>query len=145
MERPILSLALDITPMPAPRPRTRAFLVKGKPIVSVYNPAEYTAWKKATADAINDELDLVLADLPPETFPLRGPVTVGLIVTVKRPRTTKLAHPKPDVDNYAKAVLDAMTQAQVWEDDEQVAFLAVQKKWGDEDSIGIEVRPGVPA
>ena len=131
--------------MPAPRPRTRAFLVKGKPIVSVYNPAEYSAWKKAAADAVNDELDLVLADLPPETFPLHGPVTVGLIVTVKRPKTTKLDHPKPDVDNYAKSILDAMTQAKVWDDDEQVAFLAVQKKWGDEDSIGIEVRQGVPA
>lgn len=125
--------------MPAPRPRARAFMVKGKPIVSMYSPAEYKAWQSTVADALNDELDLLLADLPPETFPLQGVLTVGIIVTARRPKTTKLPHPKPDVDNYAKAVLDAMTKAGVWDDDTQVAFLAVKKEWGDEASIGIEV------
>lgn len=129
--------------MPAPRPRARAFMVRGKPIVSMYHPKEYTAWQAAAAQALIEEL----ADV--ELPVTEGPVTVGLIITVPRPKTTKLPHPKPDVDNYAKPVLDAMTKAGVFRDDSQVAFLAVLKKWGDEPSIGIEIRtfePGdVPA
>lgn len=37
---------------------------------------------------------------------------------------------KPDADNLAKAVLDAMTRAGAWKDDSQVSSLRVMKYYG---------------
>ena len=126
-------------PMPAPRPRARAIQPKGgkRAIATVYNPSEYTAWATAAAEAIKEEMG--------EDLSLEGPLTVGNIVTVEKPKTTKLSAPKPDIDNYAKAVLDAMTKARMWNDDSQVEFLAVKKQWGPFGQIDVEVTPGVPA
>jgi crossover junction endodeoxyribonuclease RusA len=136
MEDVVLRLSLDLAPMPAPRPRFRAMIVRGKAIGTAYSPKEYKEWQEKAYRAVYDEI---------EGIPLlEGPLTVGLIVTAKRPKTTKLSAPKPDVDNYAKSILDAMTKAGVWADDSQVEFLAVKKQWGPEDNISVEVRRGVP-
>ena len=101
-----------------------------KPIATIYNPSEYTAWKDAAAAMIRE----VTMDAP---LPLAGPVDVAIIVTAERPKTTKLSAPKPDVDNYAKSVLDAMTAAGVWEDDSQVEFPRIKKQWGELPAIDV--------
>lgn len=46
---------------------------------------------------------------------------------------------KPDCDNIAKAVLDALNGL-VWKDDKQVVGLLVLKCYGKEDKINIEIR-----
>lgn len=104
----------------------------------MYSPAEYKEWQKEAVRQLTEEREFQALDI------LLGPVTVGIIVTVPRPKTTKLPHPKPDVDNYAKAVLDAMTDAGIWANDSQVAFLVIQKEWGDDASIALTVTPGTP-
>jgi Holliday junction resolvase RusA-like endonuclease len=48
---------------------------------------------------------------------------------VTRPRTTKLDGPKPDIDNYLKSLMDALTSAAVWDDDCQVVEVHALKKW----------------
>ena len=45
----------------------------------------------------------------------------------------------PDVDKVARAVLDALTQAGVWDDDRRVDMLAVSRDWGVEDSTSVTV------
>jgi hypothetical protein len=52
------------------------------------------------------------------------------------------ATPKLDVDNVAKACLDALTGA-VWVDDAQVVRLEVVKTPGERGTITLAIRPGV--
>lgn len=107
--------------MPAPRPRARLIAPKGKrPVVSLYSSKEYQAWLK--------EAGQQLRGVVPQYF--EGPVSVDLRFDVQRPKTTKLAAPAPDVDNYAKAVLDALTKdGRFWSDDSQVVELRAIKAW----------------
>jgi Holliday junction resolvase RusA-like endonuclease len=44
---------------------------------------------------------------------------------------------RPDVDNLAKMLLDAMTTAGFWNDDSQIASLCFEKTWSDKPGIKI--------
>lgn len=52
------------------------------------------------------------------------PLTDRLAVTVNLHAPTRA---KRDIDNYVKAVLDAITVAQVWEDDSQIDQLIIRR------------------
>lgn len=64
--------------------------------------------------------------------------TIGMVITIARPKTSKLDFPRPDVDNYAKSVLDAGTKV-LWHDDTQCRRLLVEKQWGDKNEIDIQI------
>lgn len=102
--------------MPAPRPR---FSRNGH----CYSPATYSAWTK---DA--------LAQLGPLT-PLDGPLAVAIDIAAERPKSTVLPAPRGDVDNFGKAVMDALTKARAWVDDSQVTLLAIKKRWASPGEI----------
>ena len=113
-------IALD--PMPAPRPRAR---VLGR-YAQVYMPSEYSTWKDKAVEMLRGA-----ERLPPDEL-LARPVTVDMTVLAPKPKTSKLNLPRPDVDNYAKAALDALTQSDCWwVDDTQVRQLRVSKQWAD--------------
>lgn len=114
-------------PMPTPRPRARVIAMAGrKPMAVFYSPQEYKAWQ---ADA---KKHLSKVSWWPQG-PIEGPLYVAIKVVAERPKSTKLLAPKPDVDNYAKGVLDAITDAErFWKDDTQVTDLLVQKRWSSE-------------
>ena len=74
-----------------------------------------------------------------------GPVTVSLICNFPRPKShfnTRGLSPrapehhaqKPDAENVAKAILDALTGV-CWKDDAQVCSLAVHKAWTDREPV----------
>ncbi len=128
---------------PKPQPRPRAFSRNGT--ARVYDPHTAEGWKSAIADAARPHC-------PRE--PWRGPVEVKLSFTFKRPkkhfRQGKHADllrddvpyyhtKKPDADNLAKAVLDAMTLLGFWKDDSQVVALAVMKQYGPDPGVIVEV------
>lgn len=58
-----------------------------------------------------------------------GHLTVRVTVICTRAKTSKLTTPKGDVDNYAKAVLDAITHAGIWTDDKWIVDLSVTKRF----------------
>lgn len=88
----------------------------------MYSPKEYQQYLKDIVEAIKGT----------EVSWFDGPVFVTVSSFGTRPKTTKLPFPKPDVDNYAKGVLDAISQAQaVWDDDTQVADLLTRKRWAE--------------
>lgn len=119
---------LPIDPMPAPRPRC----VSRGGFASSYNPKEYTVWKEQAA--------LLISDAVGPMEPVAGDLVVTLTVQRLRPKTSKLTRPAPDVDNFGKAVLDAITDSgRIWLDDKQVATLIVTKQWGPEPGVHVTI------
>lgn len=117
--------------IPKGQPRPRAFARGGK--VAVYDPGTAEGWKSAVAIACQE-----LAQRQ-----LTGALSVILEFYLPRPKghlrkdgSLKPLAPlwhisKPDLDNLAKAVLDALTAIGAWQDDRQVAQLALTRYWAN--------------
>lgn len=89
------------------------------------------------------------ADVPFGALPFEGPLAVGLIFRLPRPkahlgarglRSSAPAIPstRPDLDKLTRAVLDALTGL-AWLDDCQVAQLDVSKVYADGSGPGVDV------
>lgn len=119
--------------MPSPRPR---FRVIGK-FASAYMPKKY---KDHTEELVEQLQRLNAGD---ELF--EGPLSVDLCIFVTKARTSRLLFPKPDIDNYEKTILDAITKAgNVWHDDHQVVQLNSIKLFAAEDNIpgySVSIKP----
>lgn len=121
--------------IPKGQPRPRAFARKmgnGKYSARVYESGTADAWKNAVATAC----------LPISGKRLVEPIRLTLLFFFPRPKyhyrtngqlkpsAPRMIHDqKPDVDNAAKAVLDALTAIGAWQDDDQVAILICAKRW----------------
>ena len=75
--------------------------------------------------------------------PIQGPIILDLFFVMPIPKSAKhicsTYHTKrPDVDNLAKLVLDAL--AGWWNDDAQVAELKCVKKYGHEPGVNVLVQ-----
>jgi Holliday junction resolvase RusA-like endonuclease len=62
------------------------------------------------------------------SVPLSEFLEVQLLCLATKPKTSKLFCPKPDVDNFAKSILDGANGI-LWEDDSQIIDLQVAKAW----------------
>ena len=124
-------------PVPQPRPRvsTRGGFAKA------YVPAKHPVheFRSRVAHAARD------AGLAPADHP----VSVEISAVFGRPRShfnragvrpTAPLLPRPDCDNLAKAVLDALQD--VIGDDTKVSRLVVEKRWGREGSTTVTVVTG---
>lgn len=71
--------------------------------------------------------------------PLEGPLALVLMFFVPKPKRCKRTHPcvRPDVDNFAKAVMDALGGV-FWKDDGQICTLTAMKVYGTP-SISVQV------
>jgi Holliday junction resolvase RusA-like endonuclease len=63
---------------------------------------------------------------PPK--PLTGPLSVDITFAVEKPKSAKRTAPtaRPDLDNYIKAVLDALNGI-FWHDDAQIVEITARK------------------
>ena len=113
----------DLMPMPCPRPRVSRF--------GAYYPAGYRAWKRRADRVVRS----ALAGIPGHS-PFSRPVAVGLMFVVPKPKKTKLATPRPDIDNYIKAIFDACNEL-VWIDDTLVVEVQAVKMWANAFEPGI--------
>lgn len=107
-------VVIGIDPVPAARPRVSKW--------GTYYPETYKKWKAAATKFF------------PKLFEqLKGPLGVELEVICKKPQRPTKTFPRGDVDNYAKAALDAVNDAQLWGDDDQVQRLIVSKRYAEKD------------
>lgn len=124
----MLQVFVPGTPKPQPRPRA----ARRGGFISIYNPGTASEWKTAVRGMIERAS-------PAELF--TGPLEVTLVFLLKRPkRLMRKTDPigtvshtgTPDVDNLAKAVLDAITDTGVvWNDDSQVQDIRIGKRYAE--------------
>ena len=111
---------LPLAPVPAARPRVSKW--------GTYYPKSYAGWR-VDAAAMPTELNVL------ETEPWTCPVFCLVAVGAPRPKKPANPYPVPDVDNYAKANLDAVQKCGfLIKDDKQVQVLLTSKRYvtGDE-------------
>jgi Holliday junction resolvase RusA-like endonuclease len=124
--------SLLIPPVPDGRPRF-ARIGKG---IRAYMPAKCTQYR--------EKLKLAYQQSHPDASPLQGALSVSISVFIPRPKkhfgTGRNAgivkaqfeeghhEQKPDADNFAKMLLDALNGA-AYVDDSQVVDLRVRKYW----------------
>ena len=129
-----MAIHANIIGTPKPQPRPRAFARGGK--ARVYDPGTAEGWKGAVAMEMREHAGKAISE----------PIRVTMCFYMPRPkshfRTGKYAHllkdtapkhhiSKPDADNLAKGVMDALTSIQVWRDDSQVIYLGITKFWAE--------------
>lgn len=126
-----ISIEFFAAGIPKGQPRPRAFSRGG--IAKVYDPGTAEGWKGQVALAANPFL-------PP--WPLEGPLHVRLDFCFPRPKNhyrkaglkpdaPKHHIAKPDADNAAKAVFDALTILGMWKDDSQIAGCMITKFYAE--------------
>ena len=74
-------------------------------------------------------------------IPLDGPLHMSIVFRLPRPQNAKKdetwAWKKPDIDNLAKAVMDACSNARIWQDDARIVSLNLEKRLGPPDGAQI--------
>lgn len=118
---------LHLDPIPCPRPRIAIKGKKEKKFAQAYYPAEYQEWKNAAVTQLTQMTK-------PERYPL---VRLSVHFEREQPKKTILATPPGDIDNYCKSLMDALTQADWWDDDKQVVYLQASKSWAPKGDPGL--------
>lgn len=130
-----MTIAFTVQGIPKAQPRPRAFaraMGGGKFAARVYDAGTAEGWKSLVALAAKPHL--------PDA-PIAVPLDVKLAFWMPRPKAhfrkngdlrddaPAFPNKKPDLDNYAKAVLDALTQVGMWQDDCQIVSLTIIKRY----------------
>lgn len=121
--------------LPKGQPRPKAFHRKGMAGARVYDPGTAEGWKSQVAEGakpfvgkepFSGPLRLVLVFWFPRP---KGHLRSGKHALEKRDSAPTFHVSKPDADNLAKAVMDALTVLRIWADDSQICRLVVEKKY----------------
>jgi len=122
-------LAFHVNGIPKAQPRVKAYR-RGN-FVGVFDPGSANEWKARVAIAARDYA-------PPQQ--LQGPLMLEMKFLMPRPKAHYRSNgelrddppshhiSKPDLDNLAKAVMDAISDlGTIWRDDSQVAEVRMSK------------------
>ena len=124
---------------PRPKERPRVTMIAGHP--KIYTPRATQDYEKAVSDAWKKENG---------HLPFTGPVTVRIVLGMKIPKSASKAKikkmldrqirptVKPDVDNCAKSILDALNGI-AYVDDNQIVSLSVRKYYTEIPKVLIKV------
>jgi Holliday junction resolvase RusA-like endonuclease len=124
----------DVEGTPEPQGSSRAFMHKGRPIITSAN-RKLRPWRA--------RLDASFRARVGDHTPMIGPVSVTMTFRMPRPKShtgsngltpsASEASPstRPDVDKLARAVNDALTTAGVISDDSQITRMIAAKRYAD--------------
>ena len=130
-------LAFTVYGKPEPQGSTRAFVVKGRPVITSANKG-LKAWRQQVSAAA---LAAVVAGTE---FITLEPVSVAVDFYFDRPKSVKRAAMtvRPDVDKILRGTFDSLTGI-VFADDSQVVKCVATKQYGSpaRAEISIEVLP----
>ena len=120
---------------PRPQGSARAFVVGKRAIIT--SASKYLAgWRAQMTAGIKDSMR------HRNTGQFTGPVCVAMEFFLEKPASNRKDRPsqKPDIDKLARAVLDACTDAGLWQDDAQVVIMSAEKSWAVGEGVAL---PGV--
>ena len=130
---PALEFSVLTDPLPMPRPRV--VTQRGQSHGYIPTAAARACW----------EIRLAAAHALGGRQPFAGPVRLTVTAYVRQPasipkrdRLTALPMKRPDVDNFAKTVLDGLSV--LWRDDAQVTDLNMRKRYAVGSSPRWEIR-----
>jgi Holliday junction resolvase RusA-like endonuclease len=118
-----------VTGTPRPQGSKKAFVIKGRAVLVDASEGNYE-WRRVVTNELANDPDLVR---------YKGAVNVSLAFFMEKAKSNKtnLMTQKPDIDKLARSVLDAMTNAELIEDDSKVIYLSVTKSWADKQNPGV--------
>lgn len=122
----VLRLFVDGDPVPQGSKR----IARGRLVND--NDAALKAWRKKICTAVEVLHHGVCED---------GPMIVIAEFRMRRPRSVRRPFPsvRPDVDKLLRAVFDAMTDSNVWQDDGQVVAAVTSKVYSDRPGVLVRV------
>ena len=135
---------IAITPKGKARPRTRVVKTGGRSFAQIYTPKDTRRYEKAIRDAY--DFEAYQHDWEPyrEGVAIRLYLEFGMPIpkaSSKKNREAMMAFDivptkKPDADNLAKAVMDAINGV-AYHDDNQIASLHIMKVYAEEPYVRI--------
>lgn len=126
-------------PKPQARPRTFYGIKKGKGFINTYSPK--TDWFHLVYTESLKQKNLLKNRLS-------GALRLNLVfclpipksISKKKRESLHYVTKKPDTDNLVKAVMDAINNVGLWEDDSQVAILEASKIYSEEPKCIITIQ-----
>ena len=137
----------DIDCWPLDRHRARVVNPKDrKPWVQFYDTDRNAAWEAYVGTTVLAQLRGVKVDGDRDfTMPIQEKrIIMNLRFFMRRPASypKRIVHDvrKPDLDNLAKGVIDALVKARVFDDDNAITDLTTCKRYADEfNPVGVEI------
>jgi Holliday junction resolvase RusA-like endonuclease len=141
----IMNLDFFVPGIPVPKGSAKAFVVKGRAIVTQTNRDRQKPWASDISYTAQKEMN---GDLPTTEA-----VSISMTFVMPRPKSHLRANgdvkgsapkypiSKPDADKLVRLVLDALTDV-VWKDDSQVTELYTEKVYADNCQAGVNIRVG---
>lgn len=119
------TLAFTVLGDPKPQGSKRAFVVKGKAVLTESAGAPLRTWRQDIVAAAQENLN--------GDGPFEGAVYVTLRFHLRRPKKPKHRLPivRPDVDKLGRACADALQTAGVVWDDSQIVSLILDKLYAE--------------
>lgn len=118
-----------VSGVPTPQGSARAFVVKGKPVITSAN-RNLVHWRRLVSDASQAHAHMI-----------EGPVKLGVSFILPRPKSLPkkvMWHlKKPDLDKLVRSICDSLTGI-MWQDDSQVVTIEATKSYAENaESTGV--------